>query len=91
MNIPFTQAAFEDIYHTHVGMLKELQMKRPNQCHQILSSLFNAVTSVFFFLCHVLVLISNNPISSNSSYQAKDDSSKSYVLEMLMNGDDDEE
>jgi hypothetical protein len=46
----FTQAGYEDVYRGHVSMLQELRNQHPNQCHRIMSALFDTVTSVFFVI-----------------------------------------
>ncbi|KAH9990644.1 hypothetical protein BJV74DRAFT_796014 [Russula compacta] len=42
--ISFSQAAYEDVYQGHINMLQQFCKKHPNKCHQVLSTLYVAVT-----------------------------------------------
>ncbi|KAH9991226.1 hypothetical protein BJV77DRAFT_1068369 [Russula vinacea] len=64
----FTQAGYEDVYRGHVSMLQELRNQHPNQCHRIMSALFDTVTDSHSHF-------RSKPTASSST---------SYNLKMLM-------
>ncbi|KAH9974524.1 hypothetical protein BJV74DRAFT_863505 [Russula compacta] len=48
--IPFTQAAYEDVYEGHISTLEKFRKQYPNRCHRVMSALYNAVMSVHFIM-----------------------------------------